>query len=86
MKLGINVGYSGRDVRLPVEKIQLAEQLGYDSVWSAEVYGSDAWSPLAYIAAKTSHIRLGTAIQQLAGRPAGDGRHAGRDDRRPGGR
>ena len=69
MKLGINVGYSGRHIRIPIEKIQLAEQLGYDSVWSAEVYGSDAWSPLAYIAAHTSHIRLGTAIQQLAGRP-----------------
>lgn len=69
MKLGLGVGYSGQHIRIPIEKIQLAEALGYDSVWSAEVYGSDAWSPLAYIAAKTSHIRLGTAIQQLAGRP-----------------
>ena len=69
MKLGLDVGYSGQHIRIPIEKIQLAEALGYDSVWSAEVYGSDAWSPLAYIAAKTSHIRLGTAIQQLAGRP-----------------
>lgn len=69
MKLGIGVGYSGRHLRIPIERIQLAEQLGYDSVWSAEAYGSDAWSPLAYIAAKTDHIRLGTAVQQLAGRP-----------------
>lgn len=69
MKLGIRIGYSGSNMSIPIEEIQLAEQLGYDSVWSAEVYGSDAWSPLAYIAAKTEHIRLGTAIQQLAGRP-----------------
>ena len=60
MKLGIGVGYSGRHLRIPIERIQLAEQLGYDSVWSAEAYGSDAWSPLAFIAAKTNHIRLGT--------------------------
>lgn len=69
MKLGLALGYSGREMRLPIERIQLAERLGYDSVWTAETYGSDAWSPLAFIAAKTEHIRLGTAIQQLAGRP-----------------
>lgn len=69
MKLGLALGYSGRHMALPMERIQLAEQLGYDSVWTAETYGSDAWSPLAYIAAKTKYIRLGTAIQQLAGRP-----------------
>ena len=69
MKLGIGIGYSGQNIQIPIERIQMAERLGYDSVWSAEVYGSDAWSPLAYIAAKTEHIRLGTAIQQLAGRP-----------------
>ncbi len=69
MKLGIGIGYSGRHMTIPMERIQLAEQLGYDSVWTAETYGSDAWSPLAFIAAKTEHIRLGTAIQQLAGRP-----------------
>ena len=69
MKLGLALGYSGRQMNLPVEKVQLAERLGYDSVWTAETYGSDAWSPLAYLAAVTKHIRLGTAIQQLAGRP-----------------
>jgi F420-dependent oxidoreductase-like protein len=69
MKLGLALGYSGRQMNLPVEKVQLAERLGYDSVWTAETYGSDAWSPLAYLAAVTEHIRLGTAIQQLAGRP-----------------
>ncbi|MDA0365915.1 MAG: LLM class F420-dependent oxidoreductase [Chloroflexi bacterium] len=68
MKLGIGVGYSGAEMRLPVEKVQLAERLGYDSVWSAEAYGSDAITPLAYLAAVTSRIRLGTGIIQLAAR------------------
>lgn len=69
MKLGLGVGYSGRHIDLPMERILLAEKLGYDSVWSAEAYGSDAWTPLAFIAAHTKSIRLGTGIQQLAGRP-----------------
>ena len=51
MKLGLAVGYSGADMRLPIERIVLAEKLGYDSVWTAEAYGSDAITPLAYIAA-----------------------------------
>jgi F420-dependent oxidoreductase-like protein len=68
MKLGLMLGYSGGDLRLPVEKVQLAERLGYDTVWTAEAYGSDALSPLAYLAAKTERIRLGTAVIQLAGR------------------
>ncbi len=68
MKLGLSLGYSGGQLKLPVEKVQLAERLGYDSVWTAEAYGSDALSPLAYLAAVTERIRLGTAVIQLAGR------------------
>ena len=68
MKLGIRLGYSGAEMRLPVEKVQLAERLGFDSVWTAEAYGSDAITPLAYLAAVTSRIRLATGIMQLAGR------------------
>ncbi len=68
MKLGLMLGYSGADMRLPMKDIQLAERLGYDSVWTAEAYGSDAITPLAYIAAHTERIRLGTAVIQLAGR------------------
>ncbi len=68
MKLGLMLGYSGGELRLPVEKVQLAERLGYDTVWTAEAYGSDALSPLAYLAAKTERIKLGTAVIQLAGR------------------
>ncbi|MDH3598384.1 MAG: LLM class F420-dependent oxidoreductase [Candidatus Tectomicrobia bacterium] len=68
MKLGLSLGYSGRDLRVPVEQVQLAEQLGYDSVWTAEAYGSDAITPLAFLAAHTTRIRLGTGIIQLAAR------------------
>ena len=68
MKLGLMLGYSGAEMALPVELVQRAEALGFDSVWTAEAYGSDATSPLAYLAAVTKRIRLGTAIMQLAGR------------------
>jgi len=68
MKLGLYLGYSGATMTLPVEKILLAERLGYDSVWTAEAYGSDAITPLAYLAAITHRIRLGTGIMQLAAR------------------
>ena len=70
MKLGISIGYSGPQMKLPVEKVQMAERLGYDSVWTAEAYGSDAVTPLAYLAAVTDRIRLGTGIMQLAARTA----------------
>ncbi len=68
MKLGLSVGYSGARLELPVARVQLAERLGYDSVWTAEAYGSDAVTPLAYLAAVTRRIRLGTGIMQLAAR------------------
>ena len=69
MKLGLSIGYSGAELKLPVEKVLLAEKLGFDSVWTAEAYGSDAITPLAYLAALTKRIRLGTGIMQLAARP-----------------
>jgi F420-dependent oxidoreductase-like protein len=62
------LGYSGAELRIPLEDVKLAEKLGYDSVWTAEAYGSDAITPLAFIAAHTERIRLGTAVLQLAGR------------------
>src|SRR5262245_10236122 len=68
MKLGLSIGYSGASLNLPLARIIKAEELGYDSVWSAEAYGSDAVSLLAYIAAVTKRIRLGTGVMQLAGR------------------
>ena len=69
MKLALAIGYSNAKLDVPIQLIQQAEQLGFDSVWTAEAYGSDAITPLAYIAAKTERIRLGTGIKQLAGRP-----------------
>lgn len=68
MKLALSIGYSGAHIDLPVERVQRAEELGYDSVWTAEAYGSDAVTPLAFLAAKTKRIKLGTAIMQLAAR------------------
>jgi len=62
------LGYSGAQLRIPLDDVKLAERLGYDSVWTAEAYGSDAITPLAFIAAHTDRIRLGTAVLQLAGR------------------
>ena len=68
MKLGFELAYSGAKLALPVDAIRRAEELGFDSVWTAEAYGSDAFSPLAYLAALTSRIRLATGIAQLAAR------------------
>lgn len=68
MKLGLSIGYSGAHMKLPVKTVQLAEQLGFDSVWTAEAYGSDAISPLGYLAACTDRIRLGAGILQIAAR------------------
>jgi F420-dependent oxidoreductase-like protein len=68
MRLGLAVGYSGSHISLDIDFIREAEKLGFDSVWTAEAYGSDAVSPLAWIGAQTSKIRLGTAIMQLPAR------------------
>ncbi len=86
MKLGLSIGYSKAHLDLPVALVQRAEQLGYDSVWSAEAYGSDAVTPLAYLAALTKRIRLGTGIMQLAARtPANAAMCAGTVDALAGG-
>jgi F420-dependent oxidoreductase-like protein len=68
MKLGLHLGYSGAELQVPVALVQRAEALGYDSVWTAEAYGSDAVTPLAYLAGKTERIKLGTAVMQIAAR------------------
>ncbi len=68
MRLGLNLGYSGAGMNLNVELVRRAEALGFDSVWSAEAYGSDAVSPLAYLAGLTRKIKLGTAIMQMPAR------------------
>jgi F420-dependent oxidoreductase-like protein len=68
MKLGLSIGYSRAQLDVPVKLVQRAEELGYDSVWTAEAYGSDAVTPLAFLAAHTKRIKLGTGIMQLAAR------------------
>jgi len=78
MKLGLIWGYWGQ---LPppniIETTQEAERLGFDSVWTAEAWGSDAFSPLAYLAGHTSTIKLGTSVVQISGRtPAATAMHA----------
>src|SRR5579884_2687027 len=73
MKLGVHVGYWGLGMG-PQDQLQVvheAERLGYDSVWAAEAYGSDAATVLAWLAAGTSTIRLGSAIFQMPGRSPG---------------
>ena len=73
MKLGVNVGYWGLGMGAEdqLKVVQEAERLGYDSVWSAEAYGSDAATVLAWLAAQTSQIKLGSAIFQMPGRSPG---------------
>jgi F420-dependent oxidoreductase-like protein len=72
MKLGVHVGYWGLGMgpEDQLEVVKEAERLGYDSAWTAEAYGSDAATPLAWFAAQTSRIRLGSAIFQIPGRSA----------------
>ena len=72
MKVSIGIGgaFSGqrRDFDEQVEYVVEAEKLGIDAVWSAEAWGQDAIAPLAYLAARTGRIRLGTGIMQISAR------------------
>jgi F420-dependent oxidoreductase-like protein len=72
VKLGVHIGYWGLGLTADqqLEIVQEAERLGYDSVWAAEAYGSDAATVLAWLAAGTSTIKLGSAIFQIPGRTA----------------
>jgi len=72
VKLGLNVGYWGLGAP-PVENLALvqeAERLGFDSVWAAEAYGSDAATVLAWLASQTTSIKLGSGIFQIPARSA----------------
>ncbi|MQA60734.1 MAG: LLM class F420-dependent oxidoreductase [Actinophytocola sp.] len=69
MKLGYHIGYwSSGPPAGALDSILAAEELGFDSVWTAEAYGSDAFTPLAWWGASTSRLRLGTNIVQMAAR------------------
>ena len=69
LKLGLNIGYwAGGPPPNAQASVLEAEQLGFDSVWTAEAYGSDALVPLAWWGASTERIRLGTGIVQISAR------------------
>lgn len=72
MKVSIGIGGASsgqrRDFDKQVEYVVEAEKLGVDAVWSAEAWGQDAIAPLAYLAGRTSSIRLGTGIMQISAR------------------
>jgi F420-dependent oxidoreductase-like protein len=66
MRLGLQLGYND-----PVAAVALAEEAercGFDSVWSSEAYGSDAVTPMAWVAARTTKIKVGSAIMQMPAR------------------
>ena len=73
MRLGLNVGYWGLGMNASdqLELVQEADAAGFHSVWAAEAYGSDAATVLAWLAAQTSQIRIGSAIFQMPGRSCG---------------
>jgi F420-dependent oxidoreductase-like protein len=68
MRLGLNLGYSGSSLGIDLTMVQEADRLGYHSVWSAEAYGSDAVTPITWVAAHTTRIKVGTAIMQIPAR------------------
>lgn len=69
MKLGMSVGYWGAGPPAGArEMVARADELGLDSVWTAEAYGSDALTPLAWWGSQTSRVRLGTSIMQMSAR------------------
>ncbi len=70
MKLGLHVGYWGLGLTAEeqIGLVREAESVGYDSVWAAEAYGSDAATVMAWIAAQTERVRIGSAIFQMPAR------------------
>src|SRR6266498_3447568 len=70
MRLALSVGYWGMgiDADVQLEMAREAERLGYDSVWAAEAYGSDVATVLAWLAAQTTTIKLGSGIFQMPAR------------------
>jgi F420-dependent oxidoreductase-like protein len=68
MRLGLMLGYWGAEPSDPLDLVLEAERLGFDSAWTAEAYGSDVFSPLCWIGARSARIKLGTAVMQLSAR------------------
>ncbi len=88
MKLGLQLGYwQAQPPAGALEKVLEAEKLGYDIVFTAEAWGSDAFSPLAWWGSSTSRIKLGTSIVQISARtPTSTAMHALTIDHLSGGR
>src|SRR2546421_12435274 len=88
LKLGLTLGYwAGGPPPGAADTVLEAERLGFDSVWTAEAYGSDALTPLAWWGARTERLKLGTAIAQISARtPAATGMAAMSLDHLSGGR
>jgi F420-dependent oxidoreductase-like protein len=87
LKLGLMLGYWGAQPDDATETVLAAEDVGFESVWTAEAYGSDAFTPLTWYASRTSRIRLGTGLVQLSARtPAATAMTAATLDALSGGR
>jgi F420-dependent oxidoreductase-like protein len=68
MQLGITMRINGQMPKLSMDEVLEAERLGYESVWSGEAWGTDAVSPVAWVLARTTKIKAGTAIMQMQAR------------------
>jgi F420-dependent oxidoreductase-like protein len=68
LRPALTVGYWGAQPDDPIEIVLEAERLGFHSVWTAEAYGSDAFSPLCWLGARTSTIKLGTGVVHVSAR------------------
>ncbi len=70
MRISVSAGYWGAGPPpAAADLFTAAERIGIDQIWTAEAYGSDAWTPLAWWGSRTSRILLGTAVSQLSARP-----------------
>src|ERR1700712_1848887 len=68
MQLGIIADMSGPHPKLDMDRILEAERLGFSQVWTGGAYSPDAWSPVAWILARTTKIKAGTGIMQIPAR------------------
>ena len=71
MQLATEIRWQDSRFMVPIERIQASERWGYDAVFTAEAFGSDAFTPLGYVAALTERLTLGTCIAQVTGRSPG---------------
>ena len=70
MRISVSAGYwSAGPPPGAADLFEAAERIGIDQIWTAEAYGSDAWTPLAWWGSRTERIKLGTAVSQLSARP-----------------